>query len=229
MWIIERRFFMNTRTYTIAAIAVWFIGVSPVWASEKADARDAVTQALETVRNFKTDPEMEWFRDHVEDAQALFIVPQRIKGGLIFGGSGGRGVLVKRDDDEWVGPAFYTMGSGSVGLQIGVEVSEVILLVMTQKGVDAFLSTKAQLGADASVAAGPVGAGAQTATADVQGFARSKGAFAGVSFEGAVISPDDSRNEAYYGEEVTLSDILVRRKVHNDHASRLLEAVSEIQ
>jgi lipid-binding SYLF domain-containing protein len=120
------------------------------------------------------------------------------------------------------------MGSGSVGLQIGVEVSEVILLVMTQNGVDAFLSTKVQLGADVSVAAGPVGAGAEGATADIQGFARSKGVYAGLSFDGAVISPDDSRNRAYYGEDVSPSDILVRKKVHSEHASPLLEEVSKI-
>jgi lipid-binding SYLF domain-containing protein len=217
------------KSFAFLAVAVWVFGASPIWADEKADARNLVDQALETVRNFENDPEMGWFRDHVKEAQALFIVPTRVKGGLIFGGSGGRGLLVKREGDEWIGPAFYTMGSGSVGLQIGVEVSEVILLVMTHNGADAFLSTKAQLGADASVAAGPVGAGAEGATADIQGFARSKGAYAGVSFEGAVISPDDSRNRAYYGQQVSPTDILVRRKVSNEYASRLLQEVKEVE
>lgn len=209
--------------FLAAAFLCSLVAGSGLAADEKRDVEKSVDDALRTLRNFKNDPDMGWFRDHLPDAQALFIVPKQVKGGFIFGGSGGRGVLIKREGNQWVGPAFYNMGAGSVGLQVGVQVSEVVLMVLTKRGVDAFLSTKFQLGGDVSVAAGPVGAGAQGATADIQGFTRSKGAFAGFSFEGAVITPSNGRNETYYDAKgVSPSDILVRHKVENGHAKALL-------
>jgi hypothetical protein len=112
-------------------------------------------------------------------------------------------------------------------LQIGGELSEVIFVIMSNRGLDAMLSTKAQLGADMSVAAGPVGTGARAATTDVLSFARSAGAFAGLTVEGSIINPDDARNTAYYLEAVSPSDILIRRRVYNTHASELIKNVTE--
>lgn len=198
-------------------------------ADDKADAQQTVDAATKTIESFKADPDMGWFRDHVKDAKAVMIVPQLVKAGFILGGSGGTGVLVAHDAKHgaWTDPAFYTMGSVTFGLQIGGEAAEVVMLVMTQKGIDAFLSTKFQLGADASVAAGPVGAGAQAATADIIQFSRSQGAFGGLTLEGAVVDIRDSLNTAYYGKEVRPTDILVTRSVHNKHANRLIAAVSK--
>ena len=208
----------------LAGIAV------PAAADDKADAQQVVDGARKTIENFAADPDMVWFRDHVKDAKAVMIVPQLIKAGFIFGGSGGTGALLSHDAKHgtWTSPAFYSMGSVTWGLQIGGEAAEVVMLVMTEKGVDAFLSTKFQVGADASVAAGPVGAGAQAATADIIQFTRSKGAFGGLTLEGSVIDIRDSLNNAYYGKEVRPTDILVTRSVHNKQADLLIASLHKL-
>jgi lipid-binding SYLF domain-containing protein len=120
-------------------------------------------------------------------------------------------------DGGWSAPAFYSIGSGSIGLQAGYEKSEVIFLVMTDKGLEQILKSQFKLGADASVAVGPKGGGIEAATtlaagADIYSFARAKGAFLGASFEGSVISSRESRNKAYYGKPATARDIVVNRK-----------------
>ena len=119
------------------------------------------------------------------------------------------------------------MGNVTFGLQIGAELSEVVLMVMTEKGLDSMLSTSVNLGADASVAAGPVGAGAKVATADILAFSRSKGIFAGLTVEGAAIAVRDKWNHAYYGKAVTPVDILVRRSVSNEQADALRSLVGK--
>lgn len=196
---------------------------------EAAQARVVVSNANRTFSNFINDPNMVWFRNNLDTARGLLIVPKLGRGGFIIGGSGGRGLLLARDHESgrWSEPAFYTMGSASIGLQIGGEQSEVILVIMSKRGVDAMLSTKAQLGADMSVAAGPVGTGTRAATADVLSFARSKGAFAGLTVEGSIIAPDDARNTAYYGKAVSPVDILIRHSVNNKDSDELVRNVAE--
>jgi lipid-binding SYLF domain-containing protein len=198
-------------------------------ADEAAAAQVVVENANRTFTHFMMDPNMIWFRNNLDRARALLIVPKLGRGGFIIGGSGGRGLLLGRDSEtgNWSQPAFYTMGSASFGLQIGGEQSEVIFVIMSNRGLDAMLSTKAQLGADMSVAAGPVGTGTRAATTDVLSFARSKGAFAGLTVEGSIINPDSARNTAYYSEAVSPSDILIRHKVYNTHASELIKNVAE--
>ncbi len=187
------------------------------------DAQALVQKSSAVFQSFKADSNMTWFHNHVGQARALFIVPQMLRGGFIVGGSGGSGVLLARDTKtgQWSYPAFYTMGSVSLGLQIGADASEIILMVMTEKGLNAMLSTEFKLGADVAVAAGPVGASAKAQTADVLAFGRSKGAFGGVSIEGSVISPRDKWNSAYYGKPVGTVDILVRHTVTNPQADQL--------
>lgn len=203
--------------------------VTAATADEAAEAKVVVSNANQTFSNFIKDPDMVWFRNNLNKAHGLLIVPKLGRGGFIIGGSGGRGLLLARDSESgrWSEPAFYTMGSASIGLQIGGEVSEVILVVMSKRGVDAFLSTKAQLGADMSVAAGPVGTGTRAATADILSFARSKGAFAGLTVEGSIVEPDDTRNTAYYGKAVSPVDILIRHSVNNPHSDELVLNVTE--
>jgi lipid-binding SYLF domain-containing protein len=182
-----------------------------------------------TIRTAHSRISLVWFRDNLDKARGLMIVPTLGRGGFIIGGSGGRGLVLTRDSEtnRWSQPAFYTIGSASIGLQIGGEASEVILVIMSNRGIDAFLSTKAQLGADMSVAAGPVGTGTRAATADVLSYARSKGAFAGLTVEGSIISPNDARNTAYYAKAVSPLDILVRRSVSNPGAAELVRNVTE--
>ena len=167
---------------------------------------------------------MSWFRDHVGEAVAVLIVPKRVRAGLILGGSGGVGVLLARDgaSGEWGQPVFYNLGGASIGLQVGGERSEVVMLIRSQAGLDSFLSSKLHLGAEATVAAGPVGAGAgENVSADILTFVRSKGLYAGATLEGTAIQPATERNAAYYGSEASAVDILVRKAVHNDHADGL--------
>jgi lipid-binding SYLF domain-containing protein len=218
---------MTTRLLVLVGLAMLLGG--PVAADEADDARETVSKAVKTFDNFSADPEMGEFRRKLRDARGVMIFPKVVRAGFIFGGSGGRGVLVARPDagSDWSPPVFYTMGSGSVGLQIGAQVSEVVLLIMSQKGVDALLSSKVQFGGDVSIAAGPVGAGVQGANADVLGFVRAKGAFAGLSLDSAYVDPDDSRNGAYYDRKgISPVDILVRRTVDDDHARRLRDHVA---
>ncbi|MBW1749745.1 MAG: lipid-binding SYLF domain-containing protein, partial [Deltaproteobacteria bacterium] len=179
------------------------------------------------ITSFLADSNMTWFHNNAHRARAIFIVPQMIRGGFIVGGSGGSGVLLHRDIKKgtWGYPAFYTMGSVSIGLQIGADASEIVMMVMTEKGLNAMLSTDFKLGADVSVAAGPVGASAKAQTADVLAFGRSKGAFGGVSIEGAVISPRNKWNNAYYGSPVGPVDILIRGSVSNPQADQLRSAM----
>ena len=188
---------------------------------------ELVAKATAVYKSFLQDPNMSWFREHVVKARGIFIVPQMLRGGFIIGGSGGSGILCAQDFNtgRWSYPAFYTMGSVSLGLQAGAEASEVILLVMTDKGLNAMLSTEFKLGGDVSVAAGPVGGMAKVQTADIIAFGRSQGIFGGLSIEGAVISPRASWNAAYYGAPVNPVDILIRQKAANPQADALRNAL----
>lgn len=214
-------------TYWLTIVVT--LGPGPALASDKADAEQVVTQARATFQDFVNDPNMRWFRDHIKKAKAVLIVPSLVKAGFIFGGSGGTGVLLAEHADrgEVSYPAFYTVGSVSYGLQIGAEVAQVVMLIMTEKGLNSLLTTKVQLGGDVSVAAGPVGAGAQAATADVIQFSRAKGVFGGLTLEGAVVAIRDGLNEAYYGKKVLTTDILITRSVRNPQADALRALVAK--
>lgn len=157
-----------------------------VEADEKQLAsRHLVERAVLTLQTFANAEEMEAFRNLIKDAQGVFIAPHVVKGAFVVGASGGSGVLVARNSltDQWVGPAFYTVGEASLGFQIGGSSSEVILLAMTRRGVNALLESSIKLGADVGVAVGPVGMGASAATAnlsvDIVSFAKKKGLYAG--------------------------------------------------
>ncbi len=208
----------------IQAFLILFLILVPAltWAKDYSAPQELVDRSVIVVRRFMSDPQMAWLQKHVHEAKAIMIIPQLLKGGFFLGGSGGSGVLLVRDPGfGWSYPAFYVVGSVSLGLQFGGEVSEAILLIMTQKGVQAFLSTSFKLGGDVSVAAGPVGVGAKAQTADVLVFAYSKGAFAGISVEGALIKPRNSWNQLYYGRKVSPREILILHKVKNHGADKL--------
>jgi lipid-binding SYLF domain-containing protein len=194
-------------------------------ASDADDAQAIVDRARVTLGEFLRDDNYSWMRDHIKDAKGVLIYPQVLKAGFIFGGSGGTGVLLSREGkSDWSAPAFYTMGSVSFGLQIGGESAEVILLVMSQKGMDSLLTSKFKLGGDASVALGPVGGGAKgDITADFLSFSKSKGLYAGLNLDGSYLSVRDSLNKAYYGKDATPADIIVKQSVGNKGADRLRE------
>ena len=199
--------------------------------SDTEDEQQALVEnANASAKRFSADPDMAWFREHLDDAEGLLIIPTSIKGGFIIGGSGGSGVmLARRPDIEWSYPAFYTMGSVTFGLQIGGEVQEIVLVIMSKAGRDAMLTNEFKLGADISVAAGPVGAGAKAQTADVLAFSRTKGGlYGGLNLEGAVIATREGWNRAYYGEDVRAVDILITGTASNPGADALRETVANI-
>jgi lipid-binding SYLF domain-containing protein len=201
-------------------------------ASEEAELKDLVERSRTTLENFMNDSNLGWFRDHVGEARGILIVPRMWKGGFIFAGEGGKGVFLVKDEKtgEWSQPAFYSMGTASGGLQAGLQVSEIVLLAMSQRGVESMLSSTLKLGADASVAVGPVGAGIEGSTAvlsaDMLTFARAKGLFGGISLEAAVVDTWDEANRRYYTKEVRPTDILMKRTVSNPQSAGLRAALA---
>jgi SH3 domain-containing YSC84-like protein 1 len=217
-----------------ATIVGAFVG-SPgmVVANDKADAQGIVTKANITFNSFMSDKNFTEMRKLSRSAKGIFIAPQVLKGAFVVGASGGTGVfLVREEGGKWTHPAFYTIGSVSFGFQIGGQASEVILLVMTDRGVTTLLQSSVKLGADVGIAAGPFGAGAQAATAnisaDILSFSRSKGLYGGISLDGAVVDVREGLNKAFYDKPVTPTDILVKRSVSNSHADKLRASVARI-
>jgi lipid-binding SYLF domain-containing protein len=204
-------------------------------ADDALEARHLVEKSVLTLETFAKAPEMEALRDLIKDARGVFVAPQILKGAFIVGAAGGSGVFVARDSKsgKWVGPAFYTIGEASFGLQIGGNASEVILLAMTERGVKAMLESSVKLGGDVGVTAGPVGMGAAASTAnlsaDIVSFGRSKGLYAGISLDGAIVKTRNGWNSAYYGKKsTTATDILKKKNVHNAHAAGLLNEVAKL-
>ncbi len=219
---------MSAKLFGLLALSFLSLGSAQAASDDKAEAVKVVNESVTVLKDFSADPNMTWYRDNITKAKAVLIIPTLVKAGFIFGGSGGTGVVLARDEatNTWKGPSFATAGSVSWGLQAGGSAAQVVMMAMTDKGKDALLSNKFQAGADASVAAGPVGAGAQAATVDILQFSRSKGLFGGLSLEGSVIAVRDSLNHAYYGKPVSPVDILVKGEVRNPQADVLIKQLT---
>jgi len=204
-------------------------GTAFAQAEEYTKPQELVDKSISVFKRFGSEKEFENFMTLAKESKGIFIVPQMLKGGFVVGGAGGSGVLLAKDEKgDWSYPVFYTMASVSFGLQIGAESSQVLLLVRTEKGMDTMLSNSFKLGADASVAVGPVGAGAKAATADILSYSITKGAYTGVSLEGAVIKVRDSLNETYYGQKVSPADVFIRKSVTNPGADALRQEVTQL-
>jgi SH3 domain-containing YSC84-like protein 1 len=198
------------------------------WAGANQDK--LVVRAESTLKNFLNDPDMTWLQRNIANAKGIVIAPEVTRAGFIVGGSGGRAVLLARapDTSQWVGPSFYTLATASVGFQAGVDVSEVVMLVMSEKGLNSLMSTSFKLGGDASVAAGPVGAGAKSdVTADFISFSRAKGVYAGLNLDGTVVKTSNEWDKAYYKKTVTPPDIIMRHSVSNAQAQPLRQALEK--
>ena len=196
-----------TTLLTIACVML-LAGVA-AWGAEdpKEDFADAVEQSTKAAKVFSElmqAPDQEIPTEILGHAECVMVFPEVIKAGFIVGGRGGRGVASCRTASGWSAPAFFDLGGGSIGLQIGVQVTDFVLLVMNEKGMNKLLGDKFELGADASAAAGPVGrqAGASTnlrMDAEILSYSRSKGLFAGLELKGVVIKPDTDDMNAVYG------------------------------
>ena len=223
---------------TAFALTVSTIGPVPAAgdaAKDSVEAQQLVERARLTVQSFAADKSIgKAARDMLKKAKGVYIAPDVLRGAFIVGASGGSGVLLIRGDKgQWNGPAFYSIGEASFGFQAGADKSEVMLLIMSDRGVSSMLGSSVKLGADTSVAAGPVGAGATAETAnvsaDILSFARAKGLYAGASLEGAVMAKREGLNEAYYSKsDITPTEILVKGAPVNKQADLLKADVSKL-
>lgn len=224
---------MVRRNAFIAVIGFLLLGLAfarPAMAL--SDQQEIVDKARITFDKLIQSPEFAELPSYVKRAKAIMIFPELIKGGFIIGGEGGSGVLVVRDGNQgWSHPAFYTLAAGSLGLQIGGQVSEVVLTIMSDKALDAVIDNQMKLGGEVSMAAGPLGKGLEASTttnleADVYSFAKTAGLFGGVSLEGAGILKRDSWNATYYGTGATPYAIVIERRFSNPNAQPLRDALS---
>lgn len=213
----------------IAALVVLWLAVgTPAGAEVVSDQTMMVTKAVSTVERLRRDANVAPKIDSLlARAHAVLIVPDLVKGGFILGAEYGTGVLLTKDrQGVWSGPAFYSIASGSLGLQIGVQDSESLFIIMSEGGLRAVMSNRFKAGADASVAVAHIGAGAEAATttnagADIYAYSKAVGAYGGASLEGSGILPRHSWNAAYYGGNPTPEDIVIARRLNSPQADRL--------
>ena len=232
----SQHLFVTTRLPLMAAIlfgSVVAVCTMPALAADNLEQQQLVEKAKMTLEAFASDPSMGGpIREMKGEAKALFIVPQFVRGALVFGGAGGSGVLIVRDEKtkKWSEPVFYTIGSASFGLQIGGDVSEMIFVVRTQKGLEEFYRNDFKLGADASMAVGPVGDGASAKgiAADLVAYAKKKGVFAGISVDGSMIAVSDDSNHVYYGKALRPTDIIVKQGGSNPKSADLRNAAAKL-
>src|SRR6476661_7256393 len=223
--------------FIVSLIGVMFaaaitVTMSPAYLEASTEQQQLIDKAKLTVEAFATDPEQEDVRQWVSSGKGVFIVPQLLRGAFVFGGAGGGGILLVRDEKsgEWSQPAFYNIGAVSFGLQAGADTSELVLIVRTQKGLEEFYRSDFKLGADVGVSVGPLGSSAAMGgiAADLVSFGRSKGAFMGMALDGAMIAVSDDSNAAYYGKAVRPTDILVKKSVTNPASAQLRDAISAL-
>ncbi|HKX31245.1 MAG TPA: lipid-binding SYLF domain-containing protein [Blastocatellia bacterium] len=188
--------------------------------SKEADIKDEIKQSQKAATAFTeimNAPDKGIPQNIIDDAECVAVFPEVIKAGFIVGGRGGRGVASCRVGNAWSAPLYMHLGGGSVGLQIGAQATDFVLLFMDRDGIDSLLKDKFTLGADASAAAGPVGrqAGAETdvkLNAKILSYSRSKGLFAGLELKGVVIETDKSDTRDVYGEGYNSREILTENK-----------------
>jgi len=217
-----------TRMMVCVLVAFGVTACGSMQSEPNVEAERLVSLGRIVLLDFLRDPNQTWIQQNLKRARGVLIAPQIVRAGFIVGGSGGRAVLVATDGRTWAGPAFYDLVTASVGFQAGVDVSEAVILVMTEKGLNSLLSRSFKIGGDASIAVGPVGAGAQsTVTADLIAFTRAKGLYGGVNLDGTVVNANVAWNDSFYGQTNLLpTDILIRRTVTHPDAVPLLSDVA---
>ena len=222
------------RAFRRISAAVFLLALTPGLAGNAAaetEAEGLVTESRLTVDRLMADKDFFQLPRYIESAKGIYIVPQLVKGGFILGAEGGSGVfLVRGTDGSWSSPTFYTLAAGSLGLQIGAEVKEAVFVFMSDKVVDAMLSSEFKLGADASITVGPMGRGVEASrstdlSADIYAFSKSVGLFGGGAFEGAKLFERESLNTQYYGGGATARSIVIDRRFSNPHADKLRETL----
>src|ERR1700682_3111000 len=203
------------------------------WAgSAQEDTVDRMQKSVDVLQSIMATPDKGIPEEVLTGSKCILVVPNLIKGGFIIGGKHGRGGASCRTQEGWSAPAFVSVGGGSWGLQIGIEGVDLVMLVMNDRGLQHLLSSKFELTGEGSVAAGPVGRHASAGTdwlmnTEVLTYSRSKGVFAGLTLEGAVVEQDDDSTRAIYGRHMMFRNILSGKATTPKSAAAFLKAVSD--
>jgi lipid-binding SYLF domain-containing protein len=197
-----------------------------------AEQLSLVDQAELTVDHMRSDPAFGPARDMLNRARAVMIIPSLVKGGFIFGAEGGNGVLMERRGNRWSDPAFYTLGSASFGLQIGLEKAEIVMMVMSDRALRAIEDGDVKIGAGGGLTVATLSAGAEAATAsnlsgDLVIWTSATGLYGGITLNGSVMKPRSEWNERFYGRPVSVPAILADQ-VQNPEANPLRAKLSSV-
>ena len=219
----------------ISLLLMGFVGMvgTSAWAgSAREDSVARLQSSVEVLQAIMATPDKGIPEEVLNGAKCILVVPNLIKGGFILGAKHGRGVASCRTANGWSAPAFVSVSGGSAGLQIGVEGVDLVMLIMNDQGFQHLLSSKFELTGEASGAAGPVGRHASAGTdwkmnTEVLTYSRSKGAFAGLTLEGAVVQQDDDSTRAIYGKNVAFRKVLSGKVATPKSADAFMKAVSE--
>jgi lipid-binding SYLF domain-containing protein len=224
----------RTSLRAAALLATTALAAPGLIASAEAQSSQQVTVegARKVLADLKHDKEFGNAAHLLRQARAVLIVPKLLKGGFIVGGEGGEGVLMARGQTGWSDPAFYVIGAASFGLQIGLEQSEMILLIMTKKGLDGVLHDQFKIGAQAGISVVTLGAGVEGAIGgvsppDIVVWSSSTGLYGGLTVDGSIIRSEPNQDSAYYGRTVTSHDVLFG-KVTSPHAAKLRQEINAI-
>jgi len=205
-------------TKRAAALAAIALALLPRQALAQQAETDRLAEAARVLEEVLTAPDKGVPQSIIEKAQAIVVIPSTVKGALVIGAQHGRGVMSAKSAAGWSAPAFVTLTGGSLGMQIGGQATDIMLVVVNERGITNLAQNTFKIGGDASVAAGPVGREATASTdyrlqAQILSYSRSRGLFAGVSLTGSTIRADREANERIYGVGYSTRNIVVERKV----------------
>jgi lipid-binding SYLF domain-containing protein len=205
-------------TSKVAAVAALTLTLLPRLAFSQQVETDRVAESARVLGEILSAPDKGVPEAIIEKAQAVVVIPSTVKGALLIGAQRGKGVMSVKSASGWSAPAFVTLTGGSVGLQIGGQATDIVLVVVNERGIENLAQNTFKIGGDASVAAGPVGREAAASTdyklqAQILSYSRSRGLFAGVSLAGSTIRADRDANEKIYGVGYSTRNIVVERKV----------------
>src|ERR1700731_4820067 len=220
---------------TISLLLMSFMGMVGTYAmagSAREDTVKRLDSSVDVLHAVMATPDKGIPEEVLSNAKCILVVPNLIKDGFIFGGKHGRGIASCRTSDGWSAPGFVSIGGGSWGLQIGLEGVDLVVLVMNDRGFQHLLSSKFELSGEGSVAAGPVGRHASAGTdwkmnTEMLTYSRSKGVFAGLTLEGAVVEQDNDSTHAIYGKHMMFRNILSGKVSTPKSADAFMRAVSE--
>jgi lipid-binding SYLF domain-containing protein len=220
---------MKKVTVTVfASLLVLAISIqSPAGQASKAEERERAQKAASAFQEIMGAPDQGIPQELLDRAQCVAVFPSVKKGGFIVGGQYGKGLIsCRRAQGSWGSPAYFTIGGGSFGLQIGGQAVDLVLLVMNKSGVEGLLQDKFEIGAGAAVSAGPVGRNAHVSTdvllkSQIISYSRSRGLFGGLELKGAVITQDKSANKDIYEQEISAREIIVDGKVRTPTTIRI--------